>query len=82
MVAAVECRLQGQELVERHSQGVDVRPLVDDPAAGLGLLGAHVAQRADHVAGVGEAQIVGGAGQAEIGDPEGTGRYRSRGWPA
>ncbi len=70
MVAAVESRLQRQKLVEGHTQRVDVGPLVDDPAPGLGLLGAHVPERADHVAGVRQAEIAGESRQAEIGDPE------------
>ncbi len=82
MVAAVEGGLQRQKLVKRHSQGVDVGPLVDDAAAGLGLFGAHVPERADHIAGVRQAQVAREPRQAEVGDPECTIADRSRGWPA
>ena len=70
MVAAAKRRMQCQQFVEGHPQGIDVRTLVDDPAAGLGLLWAHVAQRADHIAGVGQAEITRAPGQAEVGDPQ------------
>ena len=72
MVAAVEGRPQRQELVERRPQRIDVGPLVDDPAPSHGLLGAHVAERADHVAGACQAEIAWKPRQPEIRDPERT----------
>ena len=71
MVAAVEGGLQGQELVEGHAQCINVGALVNDAAPGQGLLGAHVAQCPDHVAGVRQAEIAGKPSQAKVGDPEG-----------
>ena len=70
VVAAVEGGPQRQQLVEGHAQGVDVGPLIDDPAPGQGLLGAHVAERPDHVAGAREAEVAGESRQAEVGDPD------------
>ena len=40
-------RRAGQQLVEQHAQRVDVAARVDVQAAHLGLLGAHVLERAD-----------------------------------
>ena len=62
VVAAVEGRPEGQQLVEGQAQGVDVGALVDHPAAGQGLLGAHVAERADQVAGPRQAEHRRGTG--------------------
>ena len=44
--------------------------MVDDHALGEGLLGAHVAERAEEVAGHRHAGVGFDAGQAEVGDPE------------
>ena len=70
MLAAVECRAEGQQLVEGQAQGVDVGALVDHPAAGQGLLGAHVAEGAHQVAAPRQAGIAAEPGQAEVRDPE------------
>ena len=50
-VVAGEGGLEGEQLVERDAEGVDVAAVVDDDALGEGLLGAHVAERAEEVAG-------------------------------
>src|SRR5436309_13926761 len=44
--------------------------MVDDAAAGGGLLGGHVPQRAEQFAGDGQPALVGVADQAEVGDPQ------------
>ena len=62
----VEGRPERQQLVERQPQRVDVGagvPLAPEP------LGRHVAERAQDVAGVGQALVV-PLGQAEVGDPD------------
>ena len=69
-IAAVVGGEQGQELVERRAQRIDVGALIDDPAPGRRLLGAHVAQGPDHVAGHRQAAARLHPRQAEIGDPE------------
>ena len=61
----------GQQLEEDHPQGVHVGALVDGGGVGGHLLGAHVAGRAEQLAGLGQAgrgqQVgVGGAGHAEV----------------
>ncbi len=66
----VEGRLQRQQLVERHAQRVDVAPMVDDRPLRHRLLGAHVSQRPDHVAGHRQAGFGLHPRQAEVGDPE------------
>ena len=50
-VVAGEGGLEGEQLVERDAERIDVAAVVDDHALGEGLLGAHVAQRAEDVAG-------------------------------
>ena len=72
MVTTVEGGPQGQKLVERHAERINVGSLVDDPSPGQGLLGAHVTERTDHVAGMSQAEITGKPRQSEIGDPERT----------
>ena len=66
-VAFVEGRLEGQEFVEGQAERKDV-------AAGVGvaveLFGRHVAERAEDVAGVGQVLLIGGLGEAEVGDPD------------
>ena len=57
MVTAIEGGPERQELVERHTQSVDISPLVDHPAPGQRLLGAHVAERANHIAGLRQTEI-------------------------
>ena len=63
-------RPQRQQLVERHAQRVDVGAVVDDHPLGQRLLGAHVAERAEQVAGHRQPGVALDAGQAEVGDPE------------
>ena len=62
--------LEREQLVERGAEGVDVAAVVDDHALGERLLGAHVAERAEQVAGHRHAGVLFDAGQAEVGDPE------------
>ena len=67
--------LERQQFVERRAEGVDVGAVIDEAVLGEGLLGGHVAQRADQVAGQGQSPPPsrGGArqlGQAEVGDPQ------------
>ena len=69
-VGALEDRPEGHQLVEGRAQRVDVGPLVNDRVVGRRLLGAHVAQRAQHVAGRRQARLALEPGQAEVGDPE------------
>ncbi len=65
-VAFIECRPQGQHLVEGQSKRVDV-------AAGVGLalerLRRHITQGAEDVPGVGQVLGPVGLGQAEVGHP-------------
>ena len=70
MVAAAKGGLKRQKFVERHSQRVDVRSLVDDAVSGQSLLGARVAEGADPVTGARQTEIAGKVGQTEIRDPE------------
>ncbi len=53
-----------QRLVEHEREAVEVGPLVDPPARGL--LGRHVGQRADDVAGARERFVAGEVGDAEV----------------
>ena len=46
----VERRVAGQQFVEQHAQRIDVAPRVDVQLVQLGLLRAHVFERADHLA--------------------------------
>ena len=66
-IGGVERWPQGQELVEGQAQAVHVAP-------GIGLaaqsLWRQVAQRADHIAGVGQVLAVARLRQAEVGDPD------------
>ena len=62
----VEGRLEGQQLVKGQAQGVNVGPDVGFPAK---TLGGHVANRAQNVAGLCQAVVV-GLGQSEVGDPD------------
>ena len=69
----VERRGAGEQFVEQHAQRVDVAAGVDVQAAHLGLLGAHVQRRADHLAEAGEERLLGqlltdGLGDAEVDD--------------
>ena len=47
------------KLVEQHAQGIDVAAGVDVQLVELGLLGAHVLDRADHRADFGEHRLLG-----------------------
>ena len=50
-VAAVVGRMKGQQLVERRAERINVSAVIDNLAAGRGLLGAHVPQGSHDVAG-------------------------------
>jgi hypothetical protein len=64
-------RAVGQQFVQQDSQGIDVGAGVDVEAGPLGLLGAHVQRRADHLGVCGEEGLlrqllVAGLGHAEV----------------
>ena len=61
---------EGQQLVECGTQRIDVGAMIDRHAVGQRLLGAHVAERAQQVAGHGERGVRFDVGQAEVGDPD------------
>ena len=69
-VVAREGGPAGQQLVQADAERVDVGPVVHQAVPGEGLLGAHVPQRPQQVAGQRQAAVRGGAGQPEIGHPE------------
>ena len=69
-IVAPERRLAGQQLKQRHSQRIDVGPLVDNIALPLDLLGTHVPQRAQHVAGHRHPDVTAGHRQSKISDPQ------------
>ncbi len=69
-IAPVEGRAEREQLVERRAQRIDVAAVIDDPSPGEDLLGAGVAQRAEHLARDREPGVAGDLGQAEVGDPE------------
>ena len=69
-VVAREGGLEREQLVERDAERVDVAAVVDDDALGERLLGAHVAERAQEVAGHRHAGVGFDAREAEVGDPE------------
>ena len=69
----VERRRAGQQFVEQHAERIDVGARVDVQAAHLGLLGAHVQRRADHLREVGVDRALGQLlvdrfGHAEVDD--------------
>ena len=63
----VERRPEGEHLVERQAERVDVAPAVDLAAE---RLGGHVPQGAEDVAGVRQVLLVVRLGQAEVGHPD------------
>ena len=69
-VPAVEGRAQGQQLVQRRAERIDVAPVVDDAPPGLELLRTGVAQGAQELSGHRQPGVAGDLGQAEVGDPE------------
>ena len=62
--------VQRQQLVECRPQRVHVGAGVHQAVLALRLLRAHVAQRAQQVAGHGQLSVALALGQAEVGDPE------------
>jgi len=68
-VLAGQRRPQRQQLVQRDSQRVDVRPLVDQRGVPQGLLGTHVAQRPHDIARLGQRRIGLAASQAKVRHP-------------
>ena len=73
-IGARERRRQREQFVERQTKRINVGAVIDQHRFAQGLLGAHVAERADHVAGGRQVGPHLGAGQAEIRDPEVAGR--------
>ena len=69
---------QRQQLVQRRPQRVDVGAVVDHHALGQRLLGAHVAQRADQVAGHRQPRVALHLGQAEVRHPQAAGRVHQQ----
>ena len=69
-IAPVEGGSEREQLVERGAERIDVAAVIDDPAPGEDLLGAGVAQRAEHLARDREPDVPRDLGQAEVGDPE------------
>ena len=65
----IQRRRPGQQLVEDHSQRIDVGPRVDVHQRRVGLLGRHVRGSADDRPGVGQAQV-GEPLFRRLGDPE------------
>jgi hypothetical protein len=66
----VKRQLPHQQLIQDHSQGIDVRPRVDVQAGHLCLLRAHVLGRPDELALLGEQRPLGQAVIGRLGDPE------------
>ena len=52
-------RRAGEQLVEQHAERIDVAAGIDVEAVHLGLLGAHVERRADHLAEAGVERLLG-----------------------
>ena len=69
-VGRVERGLERQQLVERGAQRIDVGAMVEHHARAERLLGAHVAERAQQVAGHRQVRPGFDAGQAEVGEPQ------------
>ena len=65
-VGSVEGRLEREQLVERQAKAVDVGPGI---AFAAKPLGGDVAKRAEDVAGLSQAVVV-GLGEPEVGDPD------------
>ncbi len=66
LVSLVKGGVQGQHLVERGAQGVDVTPAIGDAPKPLGC---HEPQRPDQVVRLREVVTLDELGQAEVGDP-------------
>ncbi len=62
--------MQRDELVEGCAQGINVSALVDHAAVGQCLLGAHVSQGAQDVAGDRQGRVGLETGEPEVGHPE------------
>ncbi len=60
---------EGQQFVEGGRQRVDVRAMVQNDPLPRGLFGAHVADRAENVAGLGQPGSIMKMGQPEVRDP-------------
>ena len=69
-VVAGEDRFERQQLVQRCPEGINVAAVIDQPLLAQGLLGAHVPQRAQKIAGDGQTGVGLEAGQTEVGDPQ------------
>src|SRR5262249_21187663 len=69
-IIAGERGSQSQELVDRHSQRVNVRSAVEWGPSPDRLLGAHIPGRAQSVPRVGQVQAASHPRKPEVGDPE------------
>ena len=69
-VGSINCRPQCQQLIQCGTQAIDVGAVIDQPVLRQGLLGAHVAKRADDVSRPGQVRRARGAGQAKVGHPQ------------
>ncbi len=67
---AIERGFAADKFVEQHAQGINVGAGVDVELVELGLLGAHVFDRADHLAEFGEHGLFGQALTDSFGDAE------------
>ena len=66
-IAALKCDRLRREFIESHAQRINIATQVGH-AIPAGLLGAHVAQGADHVAGDGERIAAADVREPEVGD--------------
>ena len=64
-----ESLLKREQLVKGNAQGVDVGTGVDPAVLPGRLLGTHVAQRAEDVAGTGDVEFGLHPGESEVGHP-------------
>ena len=69
-VSFIKRRPEGQELVDRRPERINIATVIDDPAPGQKLLRTGVADRAEKLTADGEPGIAGDLGQSEVGDPE------------
>ena len=66
----IEDRSSGHQFVECGSQAVEVGSMIDRKFEGGGLLGTHVARRAEDCSGHAERHVIQPLGQSEIGQPQ------------
>ena len=68
--SCVESRAPREDFVQGRPEAVDIRAVIDRPLGRFGLLGTHVAWRAQQFAAAGQGEIVPVPGEAEVGDPQ------------